>query len=313
MDEADRLYAVPPEEFVAARNALAKELRSAGRRADAAVVAKLRRPTPAAWALDQVARTAPDLLEAALAAGAALREASDAVAAGGSADLRTATAEERAAATEVVRAAAEHLGRRADALRPVLLATLRAAALDDDVAAHLRRGTLAADVEQPGFGFGAEVGPTLSLVPPLEPSGPKAAASGKGKATGRQGTKAKATGAESKGAKGKGTSTQTARAEAKAEAAAAKAEKAAAEAAAEEARREKEAAKVRRAEERARRKELAARRERADRLERTAARLAREADQAEEEARSARAQADEAAAKAATARQEADELGAADD
>ncbi len=44
-DAVDPLYAGRPEEFVAARNALAKALRASGDKAAAAEVAKLRRPT----------------------------------------------------------------------------------------------------------------------------------------------------------------------------------------------------------------------------------------------------------------------------
>jgi hypothetical protein len=61
-DLVDPLYAGPPEEFVAARDALAKRLRADGDRATAAEVAKLRRPTATAAALNQVARTVPDVL-----------------------------------------------------------------------------------------------------------------------------------------------------------------------------------------------------------------------------------------------------------
>ncbi|MBA2280587.1 MAG: hypothetical protein H0W25_05030, partial [Acidimicrobiia bacterium] len=52
----DDLYTVEPGTFIAARHARVKELKAAGQKQDAAVVAKLRRPTPGAWALNQVAR-----------------------------------------------------------------------------------------------------------------------------------------------------------------------------------------------------------------------------------------------------------------
>src|SRR5690349_11259326 len=128
------LYALDPAEFVAARDALVKELKAEGAKEAAAEIARLRRPSVGAHALNQVAREHPALVEAALDAGIALREASEAVAAGGDAGaLRDATASERAAAQAVTKAARPHLGSRGDALVPALLATLRAAALDDDV------------------------------------------------------------------------------------------------------------------------------------------------------------------------------------
>ncbi|MEP6594233.1 MAG: hypothetical protein ABJC51_11100, partial [Acidobacteriota bacterium] len=47
--EIDRLYQLPPEEFTAARNALAK---SAG--TEAAAIRQLAKPPLAAWAVNQV-------------------------------------------------------------------------------------------------------------------------------------------------------------------------------------------------------------------------------------------------------------------
>ena len=58
--DADRLFAVPLEDFVAERKRLAKELRDGGDREAAAEVAKLPKPTPPAWALNQLAREEPD-------------------------------------------------------------------------------------------------------------------------------------------------------------------------------------------------------------------------------------------------------------
>ena len=55
-DPADALFDVEPKQFIAARDALAKELRSRGERDAATEVKTLRRPTVAAWALNQVAR-----------------------------------------------------------------------------------------------------------------------------------------------------------------------------------------------------------------------------------------------------------------
>jgi hypothetical protein len=150
------LYSLPPEEFTAARNALAKELKAAGDKDGAAAVSKLRRPSVGAHALNQVAHEHPELIEAALDAGVALRGASEAAATGDASGLREATAAERAAAQAVAKAVKPHLGSRGDALVPPLLATLRAGALDEDVAEQLRTGTLSTEHEQAGFGFGLD-------------------------------------------------------------------------------------------------------------------------------------------------------------
>jgi hypothetical protein len=53
---ADDLYALPPGEFTRARDERAKGLRKEGRRDEADEVKALRKPTVAAWALNQLAR-----------------------------------------------------------------------------------------------------------------------------------------------------------------------------------------------------------------------------------------------------------------
>jgi hypothetical protein len=57
IDEADRLYGLPLEEFVAERDALAKKLRADGRRAEGDEVKALRKPPAVVWAVNQLMRT----------------------------------------------------------------------------------------------------------------------------------------------------------------------------------------------------------------------------------------------------------------
>ena len=52
----ERLYAVPPKEFTRARNSLAAELRRARNAEAARMIAGLRRPSAALWAVNQLAR-----------------------------------------------------------------------------------------------------------------------------------------------------------------------------------------------------------------------------------------------------------------
>lgn len=158
--EAGRdLYAVEPSHFVSARDGLVKRLRADGRRDEAALVAKLRRPPATAWALNRVARTQPDLVEAVLDAGAGLRAATEAALGGDASGLRAAQARERRAADVVAGAGIAHLvaaGRIAgDDARRRMMATLRAAAVDPDAAARLVAGVLDDDREAPGFAVGA--------------------------------------------------------------------------------------------------------------------------------------------------------------
>jgi hypothetical protein len=57
IDEADKLYGLPLEDFVAQRDALAKQLRADGRRAEADEVKALRKPPAVVWAVNQLMRT----------------------------------------------------------------------------------------------------------------------------------------------------------------------------------------------------------------------------------------------------------------
>ena len=117
-----------------------------GDRETAARVAKLPKPTPAAWTANQIAREHPDVIATLLDAGAALRAAQDAALAGGGAEqLRAATQAERRAVEAVMQAAADlkpggkPLSRAmADRLRT----TLHAAAGDPELRAALADGRL---------------------------------------------------------------------------------------------------------------------------------------------------------------------------
>jgi hypothetical protein len=152
----DPLYDLPAAEFVAARNALAKELRAAGDKASAAVVAKLRRPTATAWALNQIARHQPTLIDEALDARAALLAATQGTGRGDAADLREATAADRAATRAVLGAARELLGGEDAGLSSRITSTLLAAALDPEVAATLVSGRLSAEQDASAFSLGSD-------------------------------------------------------------------------------------------------------------------------------------------------------------
>jgi hypothetical protein len=168
-DVADPLYAVPPDEFVAARDALAKQLRADGDKAAAAVVAKLRRPTPVAGALNRVVREQPALVEGAVSAGAMLQAATDAALEGDASELRAATADDRAATKALSEAVAAVLATSPAEVAQRVTATVRAASASPEVAAVLAAGRLAADLEPAGFGLpdadGAPATPADELAP----------------------------------------------------------------------------------------------------------------------------------------------------
>src|SRR3954467_10186383 len=124
----DALYAGPPGEFIATRNALAKELKAAGEADEAARVGGLRRPTKLAAELNRLARERPGEMAALLDAEEALADAQSAllegkgdatalggaVAAGGAPVAALATDPAVAAA---LRAAARREGERDDLRR----------------------------------------------------------------------------------------------------------------------------------------------------------------------------------------------------
>jgi hypothetical protein len=145
VDEADELYGLPDDEFTAARDALAKRLRGEKRREEADEVKALRRPNVVAGAINRAVREhgADDLL----AAGAALREAHEALLSGDgdAAAVREATARERDAVREFARLALG--GGASESTEEKVRATLHAASVDDEVRALLEAGRLERDAE----------------------------------------------------------------------------------------------------------------------------------------------------------------------
>jgi len=72
-EDVDALYGLPLDEFTKARNDLAKRLRAEKRRDDASEVAALRKPSAAAWVVNQLVRERRDEVEALLAAAKGIR------------------------------------------------------------------------------------------------------------------------------------------------------------------------------------------------------------------------------------------------
>ncbi|HVF06754.1 MAG TPA: hypothetical protein VNA20_18100 [Frankiaceae bacterium] len=166
----DDLYGIDPEEFVPARDAIVRELRKTDKAA-AAQVARLRRPTVAAYGINVVAREHPDEVTALLDAGDRLRAAQENALRGDAGALRTATEERRRAVAAVAGLVADVLGERAPAQAGAVSATLEAATVDPDVAELVRAGRL--DKERSaaaaGFGFG-EIGDWTPPPPREQPA-----------------------------------------------------------------------------------------------------------------------------------------------
>jgi len=167
---AEDLYGLSLDEFTAARNKLSGELKKAGDAEGAAAVKSLKKPSVTAWAINQLARSHSDDVEALLDAGERLRRAQDAVMEGSDpAALRTAMADRRELVTNLSRRASKTLEK--DGTKPSrthldrISATLMNAAVDDEARELLRTGTLIGDVEAAD-----EIGSawTLGAVPDLD-------------------------------------------------------------------------------------------------------------------------------------------------
>jgi hypothetical protein len=160
----DRLYALPLDEFTAARDELSRRLRNEGDGDAAAEVKRLRKPSVAAWALNQTRRKNPGQSERLLEAGRRLREGQERLLAGtGREPLQRAAADERRLVGELARHAERELaaaGRPVGAaVRERLRATLHAAASDPEARELLAAGRLVHDHEASGLGPLGETGP----------------------------------------------------------------------------------------------------------------------------------------------------------
>ena len=162
-ERLDALYHGPLEEFTAARNELAKELRDDGKRAAADWVKALRKPTRAAWVTNQLgARRRADLANA-LERGAELRGLQEKLLAG-KVDrdrLRDAARAEQRAIESLMRTA-EAIAREHGAGSQILdrvAETLQAAASDPEVAEAIEKGRLEREARATSLGL---VGPATA-------------------------------------------------------------------------------------------------------------------------------------------------------
>ena len=166
MDEAtlQRLYATVPTDFVAARNAVVKEMRRAKERDEAALVAALRRPDWTDWALNVAAAEKSEAVDEFARAASDVRDAQTAAIEGRDGpDVRTALRTLRERTTEVIRAAVAALE---GAGRPPGTAelTARLSEIVGNAAAceQLRTGVLGSgdpDVSNPFAGLEPAAGP----------------------------------------------------------------------------------------------------------------------------------------------------------
>ena len=150
--EAEKLFAVAPDRFVAERNALAKNLRGEGRPDDAALVVALRKPSAVVLAVNRAARDRPKAAQAAAEAAVGVR---DAQVAGDADAFSNALAELDTSLDLLADVAVAHVApagkKPSEAMRRRLRELLRSAVADDDSREALARGVLADELEAPGF------------------------------------------------------------------------------------------------------------------------------------------------------------------
>ncbi|MEA2176802.1 MAG: hypothetical protein QOG77_99 [Solirubrobacteraceae bacterium] len=168
---ADELYGLPFEDFIAERAALAKRLRGEGDREGAKRVTALRKPSVAAWTLNQLVRTRAKDVAAFTKAAEGLRSAQAALleGRGSPAGLREAREAERGAVDKLVKVArglfpGGHEPGGATLER--VAATLHAAASDDAVREEVLSGRLLTEREPSGFG---DLDVELAAAVPLKP------------------------------------------------------------------------------------------------------------------------------------------------
>ncbi len=155
-DIAGDLYALPPAEFVAARDAAVAEVREAGDRDAAKQLAALKRPTQGAHLVNLLALRRPDTVAELIGLGERIRAAQGTVSAAELRDLSTQRRTAIAAALRLCRSLAVEAGSGEPTAQQLgeAEATLAAAMADESAAATVRSGRVVKALSYAGFGAG---------------------------------------------------------------------------------------------------------------------------------------------------------------
>lgn len=150
---ADALYALPPEEFVPARDDQVSEARSRGDRDLARALGRLRRPTRPAWLANLLARHRAEQLDGLVSLAAGLAQAQRTL---DGSQLRALSSQRNRAVAAMAREAgrlAQDAGSPAtDAQLRELQGILEAALAQPEVAEELKAGRLTRTLRYTGFG-----------------------------------------------------------------------------------------------------------------------------------------------------------------
>lgn len=149
---AAELYALPPGEFTAARNERAKRSRAAGEALLAKQVARLPKPSAAAWTVNMLVRRQPAEIGRVVDLGAALREAQEALDPKRMRELGQRRTALLAAAVQAAQDTAGGLGAKvSDAAEAEVEQTLRAAMADPRAARAVQSGLLVRSLSSNGI------------------------------------------------------------------------------------------------------------------------------------------------------------------
>jgi hypothetical protein len=167
LDEAvDLVYGADLDAFVAERARVARELRDAGDGAGSEQVVKLKKPTVAAWALNQLTRRKRRDVDLLLDAGHRLRQAQEGVVGGADrASFEKAQKTQRDALRRLTQEASQLVGGASPAVRSQISATLRAAAVSEEGRELLARGRFTVPLEAEGFDVFAALPPSSGARP----------------------------------------------------------------------------------------------------------------------------------------------------
>ncbi len=155
--DIDRLYSLPLAEFTPERDELAKRLRKEGDADTAAAVKALKKPSVAAWAVNQVQRDRPDEVRELIDVTEELHRVYAKLSSAGARERLADAAEmQRKLIQSLVRCAAQLLeagGHTAsDATLGKVADTLRAAGLDADVREQVAQGRVVKEQRAAGIG-----------------------------------------------------------------------------------------------------------------------------------------------------------------
>jgi hypothetical protein len=177
LEEAlDALYGAAPENFVAERSRLAKGLKQNGHKEEAQTIAAVRKPTVAAWALNQLSRGSRREIDLLLDAGHRLRTAQTGVLAGAKRDdFDRARAAEQQALAQLIGHAEALLKERGSSSPTVLnqiSQSLRVAAVSVEGRELLARGRFGEPLLAEGFDLVSELAGSLprSATKPRRPT-----------------------------------------------------------------------------------------------------------------------------------------------